>query len=64
MPKVFKCSVCGGQHQRPVGTKCQMQDVENNDATVDTGHDSPGVTNTQILNALSAVSSRLTTIEQ
>ena len=64
MPKVFKCSACGGQHKRPVGAKCQMQGIESNDATVDAGLDSPDNTTTQILNALSAVSSRLSAIEQ
>ena len=64
MPKVFKCSACGGQHARPVGAKCQVVGVKNNDTTVDAGLDSPDDTNTKILNALSAVSSRLTAIEQ
>ena len=64
MPKIFKCSTCGSQHKRPVGVKCQMQGLENNDVTVDAGLDSPDDINTQILNALSAVSSRLTSIEQ
>ena len=41
-----------------------MQGVENNDVIVDAGLDSPDDTNTRILNALSAVSSRLTAIEQ
>ena len=63
MPKVFKCSSCGGQHKRPVGPKCQMQSTENNDTSVDTGLDSPDDTNAPILNALTAVSSRLTAIE-
>ena len=41
-----------------------MQSVENNDAIGDAGLSSPDDTNTQILNALSAMSSRLTGIEQ
>ena len=53
-----------GQHKQPVGTKCQIQGIESNDTTVDTGLDSPDNTNNQILNALSAVSSRLSAIEQ
>ena len=64
MPKVFKCCACGGQDKRPVGAKCQMQGIESNDATVDAELDSPDNTNTQILNAISAVSSRLSAIEQ
>ena len=63
-PEVFKCSACGGQHKRPVGVKCQIEGIESNNATVDAGLDSPDNTNTQILNALSAVSSRLSAIEQ
>ena len=61
---VIPCPACGGLHKRPVGVKCQMQGVENNDTIVDAGLDSPDDTNTQILNALSAVSSKLTAIEQ
>ena len=64
MPKVFKFSECGGQHKRRVRMKCQMQGIENNDATVDAGLDSPDDTNTQILNAFSAENSRLAAIEQ
>ena len=41
-----------------------MQSVENNDAIGDVGLSSPDYTNTQILNALSAMSSRFTEIEQ
>ena len=64
MPKVFKCSACGGQHKRPVGVKCQMQNTASADSVVDAGLSIPGDTNTQILSALTAVSSRLMAIEQ
>ena len=64
MLKVFKGSACGGQHTRPVGDKCQALGVKNNEATVGAGLDSPDDANTKILNALSAVSSRFTSIEQ
>ena len=54
------CVVVNIKDQWGSNKKC----VEKNDATVDAGLDSPDYTYTQILNALSAVSSRLTAIEQ
>ena len=63
MPKVFKYSLCGEQHKRPVGAKCQMQSLESTDSNV-TRFSNRDDTNTQTISALNAVSSRLTAIKQ
>ena len=73
MPKVFKYSACKGQYQRPTGTKCKYVNSINvtkdlNDSLIDS--ESSSVTadaqsrDNDIINALQAVSSRLSTIEQ
>ena len=66
MPKVFSCSACGGQHKRPVGAKCQFQTQESIDSSTSDviSNQNFDNTNTQIINALNAVSSILTAIEQ
>ena len=73
MPKVFKCSACKGQHQRPTGAKCKFMNFnqeadELNDSFTNSESSSVRAdaqsTNTDILNALQAVSSRLSAIEQ
>ena len=67
MTKVFHCSHCGGHHKRPVGSKGQLQNTESIESTsygthsIQTNNDN---TNSEIFNALNAVSYRLTAIEQ
>ena len=63
VPKVFHCSKCNGQHKRPVGTKCQIME-QSTSSTSATFSDQSKDENSQILNALNAVSSRLSAIEQ
>ena len=65
MPKVFHCSKCDGQHKRPVGVRCQVTQ-ESTSSTSDNFSDQnrDENTNSQILNALNAVSCRLSAIEQ
>ena len=67
MPKVFQCSACGGQHKRPVGPKCQHQNndiAESTSSGVQSTQSTSENTNAEILNALNAVSYRLSAIEQ
>ena len=67
MPKVFHCSACGGQHKRPVGAKCVHQGNDIAESTSSASQSTQGTnenTNTEILNALNAVSYRLSAIEQ
>ena len=67
MPKVFHCSACGGQHKRPVGAKCQNQNnhiAESTSSDMQSTQSTSDNTNTEILNALNAVSYRLSAIEQ
>ena len=67
MPEVFQCSACGGQHKRPVGAKCQRQNNENAESTssgIQSTQSTNENTNAEILNALNAVSYRLSAIEQ
>ena len=67
MPKVFHCSVSGGQHKRPVGSKCQYQNNDNVESTSSGTQSTQSVnenTNSEILNALNAVSYRLSAREQ
>ena len=68
MPKVFKCSACKGQHQRPTGTKCKYVNSINetedlNDSLIDSESSSVRADaqsrDNDIINALQAVSSRL-----
>ena len=65
MPKVFHCSKCGGQHKRPVGIKCQItgESTPSTSATV-SDQNMDENTSSRILNALNAVSYRLSAIEQ
>ena len=67
MPKVFQCSACGGQHKRPVGPKCQHQNndiAESTSSGVQSTQSISENTNAEILNALNAVSYRLSAIKQ
>ena len=66
MPKVFHCSGCGQQHKRPINSKCQQKQDELLNASshsVNVGNDQENV-NQSIVDALSAVSSRLEAIER
>ena len=66
MPKVFHCSGCGQQHQRPINSKCQQKQNEALNVSSDSvsvGNDQVNMSQT-IVNALSAVSSRLEAIER
>ena len=65
MPKLFNCSKCGGEHTRPVGSRCKTQ-IESTLSTPTTsgGKNVDDSANSQILSALNAVSSRLSAIEQ
>ena len=63
MPKVFHCSKCNGQHKRPVGSKCQIME-QSTSSTSATVSDQSKDESSQILNALNAVSCRLSAIEQ
>ena len=56
----------GGQHKRPVGSKCQVQNTASIESTSSGTHsnETRENTNSEILNALNAVSYRLTAIEQ
>ena len=67
MPKVFKCLGCGQQQQqqRPTGKNCtliQQQEASFSDSNV-IGASSEADRNQDIISALQAVSSRLSTIE-
>ena len=56
-----------GQHKRLVGSKCQYQSNDISESTSSGIHSNQSVnenTNSEILNALNAVSYRLTAIEQ
>ena len=75
MPKTFKCSACKGQHQRPVGSKCtviQMNNLDSDEPLMDSaqsgsvraGAQTSNNRDNDILHALEAVSSRLSAIEQ
>ena len=68
---MFQCSVCGGQHKRSVGVKCQfkvnVQADDNNlnsiSSNINTDTNTVDTVNHDILSALTSVSSRLTAIE-
>ena len=65
MPKVFHCSHCGGQHKRPVGSNCQVENTESIESTSSGTHSTQtNNDNIKILNTLNAVSYRLAAIEQ
>ena len=75
MPKTFKCSACKGQHQRPVGSKCEfikmnsVSDIETDMNSAQSGSvraaaQAGNNRDNDILHALEAVSSRLSAIEQ
>ena len=63
MPKVFHCSKCNGQHKRPVGSKCQLMEQSTSSTSATVSEQSKDESS-QILNALNAVSCRLSAIEQ
>ena len=63
MPKVFHCSKCNGQHKRPVGSKCQIMEQSTSSTSATVSEQSKDESS-QILNALNAVSCRLSAIEQ
>ena len=73
MPKVFKCSAFKGQHQRPTGAKCKYVNSINETEDLNnslTNSDSSSIRadaqsrDNDIINALQAVSLRLSAIEQ
>ena len=65
MTKVFHWFKCGGQHKRPVGTKCQVMGESTSNTLASTSdRNLDENTSSKILNALNAVSYRLATIEQ
>ena len=74
MPKNFKCSACKGQHKWPTGVNCPFivpqetssvnSSIMNSDEANDARADAPGPSrDNDILQALEAVSSRLSAIE-
>ena len=61
MPKVFHCSSCNGQHERPLGSQCQLKNneiLEESTSSTQSTQKSESM-NQEILMALNAVSSRL-----
>ena len=74
MPKKFKCSACIGQHKQPTGVNCLFvaaqetspvnSSIMNSDEANKARADAPGPSrDNDILQALEAVSSRLSAIE-
>ena len=74
MPKNFKCSACKGQDKRPTRVNCPFvatqetssvnSSIVNSDEGNDARADTPGLSrDNDILQALEAVNSRLSTIE-